>query len=200
MKWVDGCLIIPPSTRICHWLYCRVHKSKQPLFVILSYLSRTTTTPPNNNKYHEQQQDHAPHTVQEWHPHQHHPVHWPKRAGRQALPPSWVAKEIEDAEEPQAAELGWSSITLLGTLPACFALPLNKVLMEYCRCGRRKRRKLQLRHVISHHVKLLHTRMQQFPYTFCTLQIVVYVYAMFLLYLIFLLQQWTYGFKPFTLF
>jgi len=53
---------------------------------------------------------------------------------------------------------------------------------------------------ISHCIKLLHMHTQQFPYTFHTLQIIAYMYAMFLLYLIFLLQQWTYGFKPFTLF
>ena len=152
-------------------------------FIIISYLSRTTT--PNNNNYHEQQQDHAPHTVWEQHPHQHHPVHQPKRDGTEALPPSWVAKEIKDTEEPQADELGWTSITLLGTLPACYDLPFNNVLKEYCRCGRREGRKLHLRHVISHHTKSLCTCTQQFPYTLCTLEIIAYTYTMFFLYLIF---------------
>ncbi len=57
MKWVDGCLIIPLSTRICHWLYCRVHKSKQPLFSLYLIFQeqeqlphQTTTTTMSNNK------------------------------------------------------------------------------------------------------------------------------------------------------
>jgi len=33
-------------------------------------------------------------------------VHRPKGDGAEAFQPSWVAKEIEDAEEPQADELG----------------------------------------------------------------------------------------------
>ena len=128
MKWVDGCLITPLSTRICHWLFCStVHKSKQPRFsLFLIFHPHKNNNTNNNNNYHEWQWDHAPHAVQEQHPHQHHPVHQPAWDGAEALPPSWVAEEIKDTEEPQADELGWTSITLLGTLPACFALPLKK--------------------------------------------------------------------------
>src|SRR5690606_25867585 len=38
MMWVDGCLIIPPSTRICHWLLWGVHKSKQLCFSLCGTL------------------------------------------------------------------------------------------------------------------------------------------------------------------
>ena len=127
-------------------------KANNPFYHYILSFKNKNNYHTNNNNYHEWQWDHAPHTVWERHPHQHHPVHQPKGDGTEALPPSWVAEEIKDTEEPQADELGWTSITLLGTLPACYDLPFNNVLKEYCRRGRREGRKLHLRHIISHHV------------------------------------------------
>jgi len=134
MKWVDGCLIIPPSTRICHWLYCGVPQSKQPRFSL--FLSptqeqqhQTTTTTMSDNKT------------------------MPPTQSKSGIPTNIVqCTNLQEMAQKLFYLPGW--LKKLRTLSASssknFAYTYATILRVQKVYG----------HVISHHVKLLHTHTQ----------------------------------------